>query len=274
MKRAAVAALITALTLSSCGVVRYDVKEDYKEYLDYAFDGNYSISDVMENETGIDSIERVWLVYYTDADGEEQSGEITVITEKGMDKKSVKREYDTSVLHFVWFARQRALDAEMRKLLSEHFEITEGESWVLEGDGFSIICQYSDCRAYDPDIGYSEKVTPGSGVKYTGVGLKEWARDETNMLEISVILTDESRISEFEESFAGFIEDFVELTESPQNYCFTLSTNIESEDGGREVTDIAEYCKILGEDSPANEFMAENVAKRFGIDTQTNAEEQ
>ena len=272
MKKAILTALIAAMTLCSCGTVKYDVEEDYKAYLMYAFDGKYSVSDVTEIETDddTDTIIRTWQVNYTDVNSEEQSGNIIVITEKGMDKESVKAEYDKAVLSFVWFERSKIVEAEMAELLSEHFDINDGEStWVLEGDDFSVYLEYSDCEMINADNEtYAKRVTHGSGYKYTGVSLKEWAVDRKNVLEVSVVLNDSSRTEEFMQRFAEFDEAFIERTESPKNYCFTLDTYNEH---GEQIT-VASDCRMLGEESGVDSFNTETVAGRLGMDTRIDAE--
>lgn len=265
MKKAFIAAILTALTLCSCGNARQtDIKEDYKEFFDYAFDGKYSISGGAANENGAGTTLRTWQVSFTDGKGEEQLGNIIVITEKDMDEETVKAEYDKAVYNFVKFELGKVVEAEMGELLSAHFEITDDEyELVQSGDGFSVYIEYYDCAATDPDnTAYAKRVARGSGVKYAGAGLREWAVDRNNALKVTVVVNDVSRTEEFEQRFAEFDAAFLERTESPKNYCLVLKTY--NEDGAQ--VSVAADCRILGEESDADSFSAQTVADRLGTD--------
>lgn len=271
MKRAIITTLIAALTLCSCGSGKQlDIKEDYKEYLDYAFDGDYSISDGVDRENdGIN--ERVWTIAYTDAQGDEQTEEIVVNCFDSGDEELLKSECDWAVLNCVAYIRNRAVHAELAdKLLSQHFEISEYEGIMrADGDGFYMYTELINCALYDPsDEDTAKELDPQSGMKYAGISLKDWAQDKTNALRISIVLEDAGRVEEFSEKLAEFGGDFVELTADPQNYCFELH----APDSSGQTQLVAAGCRVMGEETNADLFDINYIREKLHGGAQPSAE--
>lgn len=268
MKRRIIAPLIAALTLCSCGNNQIDVKEEYKDYLDYAFDGQYTMSDSFDREyspednTGI--VERVWLVDYTDINGAEQEAELSTTLINDEDKDFLKSQYDWAVLDFVLTRCNEAVEQELvDKLISPYFEVEKQDRiWTYSGDGFTIYMEIVNCALFDPDQETLDAMLdPKSGVKYTDVNLKDWAQDKYNSLKVRIVLEDGDRTEEFIQKLTDFGTDYVEFIADPQNYCFELH----APDSNGEIQLMAAGCKVLGKDADATLYDMPYIREQLGL---------
>lgn len=263
MKKAIITALITAMTLCSCGGGKQpDIKKDYKKYLDYTFDGQYSISDSTKRSTD-NFTELVWMISYTDLNGKEQTDEISVPDIDAGDEELIKSEYDWAVMNFVSNICNTAVHNElMDKLLSPYFEITENTGLrSASGDGFTVYFEYINCDLFDPDDEtVAAALDPENGIKYAGVNLKDWAQDERHGIRVSFVIDDAERTEEFAEKLTEFGSDYVEYTVSPQNYCFELH----APDSSGESQLVAAGCRVLGKETNATLFDMQYIINEMG----------
>ena len=262
MKKAIITALIAALTLCSCGSGKQtDIKEDYKEYFDYAFDGKYSMSDGVDQKSEHGLNDRVWMISFTNSKGEEQTEEIRVYSYGDMDEDTRREECDWVVMNFVSSQITEAVKAElMNKLMAEYFPLEDSGDWSVKGDGYTVYFELLNCDLFEPDNEkMAERLKAGSGLKYTDVNLKDWAQDKANMIRISIVLEDSAQVEEFSERLANFGGDFVEYTISPQNYCFELHAPDENGQGQL----VAAGCRVMGQETDANLFDAQYIRERL-----------
>lgn len=271
MRKAIAAALIAALTLCSCGSAkRVDVKEDYKEYFDYAFDGNYSMSDGVDQKNEHGFYDRVWMISFTDTNGEEQTEEIRLYSYDVMDKELQKEDCDWTVLCFVSAQISMVIRSEMAdKLIAEYFPVDDYLGWSGKGEGYTVYFEFLNCDLFDPvSETLAKRLDIGSGMKYTDANLKDWAQDKANMVKISIVLEDSAQVAEFSERLANFGGDFVEYTVSPQNYCFELYAPDENGQGKL----VAAGCRVMGTETDAKLFDAAYISNKLKDGTQTSAE--
>lgn len=271
MKRLAAAAVFAALLLTGCGKAKVpDLGKDYKEYLDYAFDGNYSISKPMEQRFDLeDRTEFTWQVMYTGNDGEDRSTRILINRGDDYNKKYIDYDNDRTVADLVARVQGTEVCEEIAdQILSKYFTETAetDEHLSLKGDGFTISAHTTSCRLMGADLDMlAEFIKPGSGEKYVGTNLADWANDKYNYIEVNFAILDESKTEELTEKFNEVISDYKAITKDPQTYCFKL----EGKDSDDSWVTLASECKVQGKDFDAENIRISNVAEELGIDTDT-----
>lgn len=263
------AAVFTALLLTGCGKAKVpDFDKDYKEYLDYAFDGNYSISKPMEQRFDVeDRTEYTWQVVYTANDGEDRTTKMVLNRGDSENKKYIAYTNDRMVADLVEEAQSREICEEIAdQILSKYFKESANTNNMLSlnGDEFSIHAQLINCRlmGMDPDR-VSEFITPGSGGKYVGTNLADWACDKYSYIKVNFDIFDETKTEELTEKFNNIFSDYTALTKDPQTYCFILK----KQNSDQNWETLATECKVQGKDFDADNFSIRAVAAELGIDT-------
>ncbi|MCR5539622.1 MAG: hypothetical protein K6F71_02125 [Ruminococcus sp.] len=266
IKKLAAAVACTALLLTGCGKAEApDISKDYKEYLDYAFDGNYSISKPTEQRFDIeDRTEYTWQVIYTGNDGSDRSTSIWINRGDDEGKKYIAYDTDYTVADMVARAQGTEVYEEIAdQILSKYFKETAKTDGALSinSDGFTLSAHTTNCKLSSADL-LAEFIKPGSGEKYVGTNLADWACDKYNYIDMSICIIDDTKTEELTEKFNDICNDYIALTKDPQTYRFELK----KQDSEKGWVTVASECKVMGKDYDAKKFQLKYVAEELGID--------
>ena len=272
-KHTAAAAVLATLILSSCGKSSGpDLPKDYKDYLDYTFDGAYTVNSEPEESTDDQGyISRSWEITYKDKNGTEHSDKLKTTYLESYDKDTLRSESDWSVLNFVLAQETRVLEDEILTLLKEQFpdmEETESDSDIYySGDGYDLdfsITRLEGIFGTDTNV-FGDLLSPSDGERYSTCDLKSCASGKFMALHI-VVDADSGKTEETKQKLQALEKAYTEYTGSPQNYCFELY--------GPDDTDVDhfEICRMLGETATASEFEPGSIYSRLGGDYTDRAE--
>lgn len=261
-KHTAAAAVLAVLMLSSCGNTGGpDLPKEYKSYLDYTFDGSYSVSGDVEKTTDDDGyITKNWTVDYTDANGGEHTDKLKISYIRSAEKDFLKKESDWAVLNFVLKQESNTLKTELMPLIEAQFDdIQASEKGNYSGNGYELelsVIRLEGIFSEDEAV-FGDLLDPVSGEKYSTCDLKSCASGSTMALHITVD-ADADKAAEIKTKLEAFTEAYKEYTGSPQNYCFELYAKDDTDDRKYYV------CKILGKDASPDDFNAGTIYSKLG----------
>ena len=228
-KHFAAAAVMAAMMLAACGKSSSpDLPDDYKSYLDYTFDGNYSVGALEENTDENGYITKSWDVSYKDKDGEEHSDKLKLTYLETYDSDFLKSECDWAVMNFVMTQENKRLEEELMELIKAQFTdlkpVENNGDIYYAGDGYDLdfaITRLESIFWEDTSV-FGEILDPSSGEKYTACDLKTCASGKTMTLRIIIDIADINKTAEVQSKLDAFTEAYKSYTGEPQNYCFTL----------------------------------------------------
>ncbi|MBP3798169.1 MAG: hypothetical protein J6I46_10395 [Ruminococcus sp.] len=264
-KHFAAAAVMAAMMLAACGKSSSpDLPDDYKSYLDYTFDGNYSVGALEENTDENGYITKSWDVSYKDKDGEEHSDKLKLTYLETYDSDFLKSECDWAVMNFVMTQENKRLEEELMELIKAQFTdlkpVENNGDIYYAGDGYDLdfaITRLESIFWEDTSV-FGEILDPSSGEKYTACDLKTCASGKTMTLRIIIDIADINKTAEVQSKLDAFTEAYKSYTGEPQNYCFTLYGPTDTETPSHYV------CSILGEEADPAEFEAGNIYAKLG----------
>lgn len=256
----AAAVLTAAVMLTGCTDYGTDYPEEYKEFFDYTFDGDYKIElteeGLLNEDTDYECGYRKWRLSYTDKNGIEHE---TELASQGNEKEvsaygDIVKDVDMLAMISIEMSNI-AVDEFYNELASEYFTVEMGEDFVLSyhGDGYRLHMSFFNpvLSSVTPEKNLEvidSVLSPESGYKIADCDLKSMGQSEEVCAKI--ILTVESENEDpkkYVKKLKKLEKDYVKYVGSPQNYIFQVNVPSEEEDGNSDIA----YQKVvlLGEET-------------------------
>ncbi len=274
----AAAAVSALLLLTGCNRYGTNLPEEYKDFLDYTFNGNYTveltekavINEGYENEQGY----RYWDVTYTDKRGMEHTDRLTGAQLFDADKEYYKTQewFDVFEMHAFTtvqmgnIARQELWD----EILSDDLDVEYAwDETIHKGEECTLLMlAYGVSYSFD-ETGYAyakQKLSPENGWCISECDLTSVLQDDEFMLMLVVRLEPDADAALYQEKITKIEEELLSYTGGVQNYTIVLKQN-EGEDTDASTT-LYEHTVFLGEDfvpDPAieNDSLAKAVLRNW-----------
>ncbi|MBR6617226.1 MAG: hypothetical protein IKL00_05050 [Oscillospiraceae bacterium] len=226
------AALTFAVLLTGCNRYGTDMSKEYKEFLDYTFNGSYSVElteeGVINEDTDHEQGYRYWDVTYTDKFGEQHTVQMTGAQLSKAKKEYFKTQewYDT--FEMAAFTRTQVSDIAKQQfadeVLSKYFDGEFEESgFRYVGEEYQIMFSPMAPQYGFNEMGYkiaTQEISAKDGYKISECDLSTLAQNDEYTFMIYISLEPDADAADYDEIAHKVEQDFLEYTNGRCNYQF------------------------------------------------------
>ncbi len=246
--------------LTGCNQYGTDLPEEYKEFWDYTFNGNYSVE---LTEKGVDNKGtereqgyRRWNITYTDKRGNEHTAELSGSQLIDYDKEfySYKTQEWFDVFEMDYFVtNQMANIAEQElwdEILSKYLDVEfVWDEFQHKGEECTLTLMISDTYYDTDENGFAcakQKLSPENGRNIAECDLVSLMQDEEFLLALSVSLKTGTDAALYQEKIVKIEEELLAYTGGVQNYRIGLVQR--SDEEANNSTVLYDHQVFLGEE--------------------------
>lgn len=258
MKRCAActAAALSAVLLTGCQSYGTDIPAEYKDFWDYTFNGDYTVTlteeGVINEGTKYEKGYRYWDMTYTDKHGTARTAQMTGAELTDGDKEIYKNQewYDVFSAHaFVTgqmgdIAQQELWD----EILSDDLDVEFVEGEVIhEGEECRLSTLIYGAQYSFDETGYAyarQKLSPQDGYCIADCDLTSVLQDDEFMLVLVLSIDGTADAAQYEEKLRAIEQELLTYTGGVQNYQLVLKQG----DGSAADPVAYEHVVCLGED--------------------------
>ncbi len=230
-----IAAALSAVLLTGCNRYGTDLPKEYKEFLDYTFDGEYHVELTERGTQGSDKQGySCWEITYTDKNGTDHVAELSSLQVTEAEKKphGATQRNDIANLHafIVMEMWQIGRDEFAGEILSRYLTVdfSKGDSLYFYGDGY-IVTLYISTPMHGNYEQMQKDLCPGTGMQLSECDLTYLAQNEDFYTSLSIRIEHDTDPAPYLEMLEQIHDDFAAYTESPLNYEFKLVQYAEDE---------------------------------------------
>lgn len=255
----AAALLMCAVVLSGCNAKRPDYPKQYKDYLDYTFNGNYT-AEQKEKEDD----RQTWNITYTDKQGNQRTTALTAMLYEPDPEDEYggsQEKFDNYSIYAFTAAETAALAEEemFGEIVTKHLpELTYAPNqttYQTDDYSFYFACIHVPAMQSLADESCYARVerhlTETDDLKIAETDLKAVAQNPEFWIVCNMMISEDADAAAYESAFREIEADFCAAAESPQN-CRFLLKQAQPDDTASETL----YCarRIFGEPLDDSDF--------------------